>query len=212
VWPGQANTWVGLSANPETVLQTGTDEWIDSNNQAIYGAFWDARPFHSGDTKISMCVDPGDVMHASIIQRSATRWTLELFDNPNGKHKGELFATTWDCTGNACPGEGAELIHEYPNSGSAAALADTTDPLFSCATYSITKPSKGKAWSPFFTMPPFKDIVGKRSTDLIDFQLRSTAGNATPSWVRPDAYGFSIGVDSTTTPPAPTSTETDTGC
>lgn len=214
-WPAKASTWIGTPGPGLSLLQLGTDERVQPGGASDYKAFWEWVPNQGGGGEhviSNFCVEPGDAIHASLVQTSYEHWTMELLDYGNTFHNTELFVTKWDeCLVTACgaPGDGVELIHEYVNSG--AALTSTSDPLFACATYSTTGlGGTPRTWNPFFTLPSGKD-AGK--TNLVDFELRASgAGNATPSWVTPNAEGFAIDVDSTSPLAAPSQSLTNAGC
>jgi peptidase A4-like protein len=89
---GQAessSTWIGIgggcidancTVGDNTLIQTGTEQDVDSSGKASYSAWWEIIPAPS--LNVSMTVSPGDHMHASIAEAvpDSDVWTITLKD------------------------------------------------------------------------------------------------------------------------------------
>ena len=118
----------GCTVGDETLIQTGTEQDV-SGGQASYSAWWELVPAPS----ISMSVDPGDHMHASIAELvpDSDVWTITIQDVTQD----ETFTQTVPYPSTHLT---AEWIEETPleigtNAGFAA-LPNLTSPVFDDAT------------------------------------------------------------------------------
>lgn len=116
---GQAessSTWIGIgggcidagcTAGDNTLIQTGTEQDVDSSGKASYSAWWEIIPVPS--LNISMTVSPGDHMSASIAEvvPNSNVWTITLKDVT----RGESFSQTVPYTSTHAT---AEWISETP--------------------------------------------------------------------------------------------------
>jgi len=144
-FPGQdqfSSDWIGIGGGcvdagclvgDSTLIQTGTEQDVDSSGAASYSAWWEVIPAPSL-TITDMTVAPGDHMHASIAESvpDSNVWTITLQDVT----KNETFTTTVPYSSTHLT---AEWIEETPlvidTSGSGfAALPNLTDTPFDLAT------------------------------------------------------------------------------
>jgi hypothetical protein len=100
---GQAEnsaTWIGIGGgcldagcglNDATLIQTGTEQDVDSSGHASYSAWWELVPVPAV-TIGSMSVSPGDHIHASVAEAvpGSGLWTITLADVT----RNENFSTT----------------------------------------------------------------------------------------------------------------------
>jgi hypothetical protein len=121
----------GCAAGDNTLIQTGTEQDVDSAGKASYSSWWEIIPGPSIDT--GMTIAPGDHMHASLDQvaPSSDVWTITLKDVT----RGETFTQTVPYPSSHLT---AEWIEETPlligtNAG-LASLPNLTNPGFSGAT------------------------------------------------------------------------------
>jgi hypothetical protein len=70
----------GCTVGDETLIQTGTEQDVSATGQASYSAWWELVPAPS--ISISMTVQPGDQMHASLAELvpDSDVWTITLQD------------------------------------------------------------------------------------------------------------------------------------
>ena len=122
----------GCTATDSTLIQTGTEQDVDSTGKASYSVWWEIIPAPSL-TITSMTVSPGDRMHASIAEvvPDSNVWTITITDLTNG----QSYSTTVPYTSTHTT---AEWIQETPlilgtNAGFAA-LPKLTSPAFDLAT------------------------------------------------------------------------------
>jgi Peptidase A4 family len=122
----------GCTATDSTLIQTGTEQDVDSSGKASYSVWWEVIPAPSL-TITTMTVNPGDRMHASIAEvvPNSNMWTITLKDLTNG----QSFTTTVPYSSTHTT---AEWIEETPlligtNAGFAA-LPSLTGPSFDLAT------------------------------------------------------------------------------
>ncbi len=120
----------GCTVGDETLIQTGTEQDV-SGGQASYSAWWELVPAPS--ISISMTVQPGDRMHASIAELvpDSDVWTITLQDVTEN----ETFTQTVPYPSTHLT---AEWIEETPlilgtNAGFAS-LPNLTSPAFDNAT------------------------------------------------------------------------------
>jgi hypothetical protein len=186
--PGQAEDsadWIGIgggcvdagcTVTDATLIQTGTEQNVAANGQASYSAWWELIP--APQISISMKVQPGDQMRASIAEKLANSniWKITLRDVT----RGETFTKTVPYSSTHAT---AEWIEETPleigtNPG-LAALPNLTSPAFDQGTLN------GKP-------------ANLRSSEEI--QLVDSNGNVigTPSAPDPDLDGFNACTWSTT--------------
>ena len=120
----------GCTVGDETLIQTGTEQDV-SGGQASYAAWWELVPAPS--ISISMTVQPGDQMHASIAELVADSdvWTITLQDVTEN----ETFTQTVPYPSTHLT---AEWIEETPleigTDAGFAALPNLTLPVFDHAT------------------------------------------------------------------------------
>jgi hypothetical protein len=121
----------GCTVTDSTLIQTGTEQDVSSTGQTTYTAWWELVPAPS--ISISMTVEPGDHLHASIaeIVPDSDVWTITLQDVT----RNETFTQTVPYTSTHLT---AEWIEETPleigtNAGFAA-LPNLTTPVFDYAT------------------------------------------------------------------------------
>jgi hypothetical protein len=71
----------GCTVGDSTLIQTGTEQDVDANGTASYGAWWEVIPGPSLAIT-NMTVAPGDHMHASIAEvvPGSNVWTIVLQD------------------------------------------------------------------------------------------------------------------------------------
>ena len=84
-----SSTWIGIGGGcidanclvgDNTLIQTGTEQDVDSSGKPSYSAWWEVIPGPS--ININMTVAPGDHMHSSIAEAVAGSevWTITLKD------------------------------------------------------------------------------------------------------------------------------------
>ena len=178
--PGQdeySSDWIGIgggcvdagcTVGDNTLIQTGTEQDAPASGAASYSAWWEIIPAPS--ISISMTIQPGDHMHASIaeIVPDSNVWVITLQDVT----RNETFTTTVPYSSTHAT---AEWIEETPlilgtNAGFAA-LPNLTSPAFDLATVN-GQPAN---------LEPSEEI------DLIDSNSNVIG---TPSAPDPDADGF----------------------
>jgi hypothetical protein len=122
----------GCTVGDSTLIQTGTEQDVDSTGKASYSAWWELVPVPS-ITITNMTVSPGDHMHASLAEvvPDSNVWTITLQDVT----RNESFTQTVPYTSTHAT---AEWIEETPleigtNAGFAA-LPNLTNPAFSSGT------------------------------------------------------------------------------
>ncbi|MGZ4180290.1 MAG: G1 family glutamic endopeptidase [Solirubrobacteraceae bacterium] len=71
----------GCTVGDETLIQTGTEQDVDSTGKASYSAWWELVPAPSISIS-NMTVSPGDHMHASVAEVVADSnvWTITIQD------------------------------------------------------------------------------------------------------------------------------------
>jgi peptidase A4-like protein len=123
----------GCTVGDSTLIQTGTEQDVDSSGNASYSAWWELIPAPSL-TITNMTIAPGDHMHASIAETlvGSNLWTITLQDVT----RNETFSTTVPYTSTHLT---AEWIEETPlvidTSGSGfAALPKLSNVPFDLAT------------------------------------------------------------------------------
>jgi hypothetical protein len=121
----------GCTVTDNTLIQTGTEQDVDSTGKASYSAWWEVIPGPS--LGISMTIAPGDHMHASLAEvvAGSNVWTITLKDVT----RNESFSQTVPYTSSHLT---AEWIEETPllistNAGFAA-LPNLTNPNFDLST------------------------------------------------------------------------------
>jgi hypothetical protein len=173
-----SSDWIGIGGGcvdancmvgDTTLIQTGTEQDVDSSGAASYSAWWEVIPGPS-ITISSITVAPGDHMHASISEGvpGSNVWTIVLQDVT----RNETFSQTVPYSSSHLT---AEWIEETPliigtNAGFAA-LPDLTSPAFDLATVN-GQPA---------------NLQASEEIDLVD-----SNGNVigAPSAPDPDADGF----------------------
>ena len=117
---GQAeysSTWIGIGGGcvdsgclvtDSTLIQTGTEQDVDSSGSPSYSAWWEVIP-GPGLTISNMKISPGDQMHADIseVVPNSDVWNITLKDVT----KGETFTQTVPYTSTHAT---AEWIQETP--------------------------------------------------------------------------------------------------
>jgi hypothetical protein len=122
----------GCTATDSTLIQTGTEQDVDSTGAASYSAWWELVPAPSL-TIGNMTVEPGDHMHASISEVVADSdvWTITIEDVT----RGESFTQTAPYPSTHAT---AEWIEETPleigTDAGFASLPNLTNPAFTSAT------------------------------------------------------------------------------
>lgn len=178
---GQAEAssdWIGMgggcvdadcTVTDPTLIQTGTEQDVDSSGTASYSAWWELVP-GSSLTISNMTVSPGDHMHASLAEvvPDSDVWTITIKDVT----RGESYSTTVPYPSTHAT---AEWIEETPliigtNAGFAA-LPNLTSPVFDLATTN-GQPANLKA---------------AEEMDLVDSSGTVIGAPSTPD---PDADGF----------------------
>jgi hypothetical protein len=144
----------GCTAGDPTLIQTGTEQDVNSGGSTSYSAWWEVIPAPSisewPPSLGSMTVGPGDHMHASIAEvvPFSNVWTITLTDVTRNETQSLTvpYASTHAT---------AEWIEETPlliNSASLAPLPNSTSPVFDQATVNgqpaNLKPSEEIALSP----------------------------------------------------------------
>jgi hypothetical protein len=121
----------GCTVTDSTLIQTGTEQDVDSSGKASYSAWWEVIPGPS--LSISMTVGAGDHMHASLAEvvPMSNVWTITIKDVT----RNETYTTTVPYSSSHLT---AEWIEETPlilgtNAGFAA-LPNLTNPNFDLAT------------------------------------------------------------------------------
>ena len=121
----------GCTVGDNTLIQTGTEQDVDASGAASYSAWWELVPAPS--IGISMTVEPGDHMHASVaeIVPDSNIWTITLQDVT----RNESFTQTVPYPSTHLT---AEWIEETPlligTDAGFASLPNLSDPAFSSAT------------------------------------------------------------------------------
>jgi hypothetical protein len=122
----------GCTATDSTLIQTGTEQDVDSTGAASYSAWWELVPAPSLAIS-NMTVEPGDHMHASIdeVVADSDVWTITIQDVT----RGESYTTTVPYSSTHAT---AEWIEETPleigTDAGFAALPNLTNPAFTSAT------------------------------------------------------------------------------
>jgi hypothetical protein len=122
----------GCTLTDSTLIQTGTEQDVDSTGAPSYSAWWELVPAPSISIS-NMTVSPGDHMHASLseVVNDADVWTISIEDVT----KGESFSTTVPYPSTHAT---AEWIEETPleigTDAGFAALPNLTNPAFSSGT------------------------------------------------------------------------------
>jgi hypothetical protein len=122
----------GCMATDSTLIQTGTEQDVDSTGAASYSAWWELVPAPSL-TISNMTVEPGDHMHASISEVVADSdvWTITIEDVT----RGESFTQAAPYPSTHAT---AEWIEETPleigTDAGFASLPNLTNPAFTSAT------------------------------------------------------------------------------
>jgi hypothetical protein len=121
----------GCTAGDNTLIQTGTEQDVTAGGQTSYSAWWELVPAPS--TTISMTVDPGDHIHASVAETvpDSNVWVITLEDVT----RNETFTQTVPYSSTHAT---AEWIEETPliigTSPGLAPLPSLTSPAFDLAT------------------------------------------------------------------------------
>jgi Peptidase A4 family len=121
----------GCTVGDETLIQTGTEQDVSATGQASYSAWWELVPAPS--ISISMTVQPGDHMHASIAELvpDSDVWTITLQDVT----RNETFTQSVPYPSTHLT---AEWIEETPlligSDAGFASLPNLTSPAFDLAT------------------------------------------------------------------------------
>jgi Peptidase A4 family len=122
----------GCTVGDSTLIQTGTEQDVDSTGKASYSAWWELVPAPS-ITITNMTVSPGDHMHASLAEvvPDSNVWTITLQDVT----RNESFTQTVPYTSTHAT---AEWIEETPleigtNAGFAS-LPNLSNPAFTGGT------------------------------------------------------------------------------
>ena len=116
-----SSSWVGIDGfNNNNLIQTGTEQDY-YNGRAHYNAWWEILP--AAETPISMTVNPGDHMSATITQVSAGNFKITINDAAGN----QSFSINQAYSG---PLSSAEWIQEAPTvGGHVATLAHYSSPV-----------------------------------------------------------------------------------
>jgi hypothetical protein len=172
-------TWIGIGGgcvdagctlNDATLIQTGTEQDVDSSGHASYSAWWELVPVPAV-TISNMTVSAGDRIHASVTESALGSgvWTITLKDVT----KNESFSTTVP----------------YASTNSTAEWIDET-PL------TIGSSGASQASLPNLTVTPFDNAAVNGSSAHLtaseELQLVDGSGAVigTPSGPDPEADGF----------------------
>jgi len=112
--PAYSTAWIGIDgAQNSNLIQTGTEEDVDSSGVAHYYPWWEILP--APETPIAQPISPGDHMAANIHQTSPGLFSLTLTDSTKGwtfasnfAYSGLLTSAEWImerpliCTINGC--------------------------------------------------------------------------------------------------------------
>ncbi len=106
-------TWIGIGGVTSTeLIQTGTQALTNTNGSAVsYEAWYEALPGYS--QPISITVNPGDLITASVTEQAQNQWAITLRDNTNGQN----FQTVIPYNSSM---SSAEWIEEMPSQQSGA--------------------------------------------------------------------------------------------
>jgi hypothetical protein len=104
-------TWIGIGGvSTNDLIQTGTQALTNTGSSAVtYQAWYETLPGYS--QPISMTVNPGDSITASITEQAQNQWSINLHNNTNGQTFQTVLA--YNSTMNS-----AEWIEEMPSQGS----------------------------------------------------------------------------------------------
>jgi hypothetical protein len=122
----------GCTVGDSTLIQTGTEQDVDSTGKASYSAWWELVPAPS-ITITNMTVSPGDHMHASLAEvvPDSNVWTITLQDVT----RNESFTQTVPYTSTHAT---AEWIEETPleigTDAGFASLPNLSNPAFTSGT------------------------------------------------------------------------------
>jgi hypothetical protein len=172
-------TWIGIgwgcvdagcTLNDASLIQTGTEQDVDSSGHASYSAWWELVPVPAV-TISNMTVSPGDHIHASVTESvlGSSVWTITLKDVT----RNESFSTTVP----------------YTSTNSTAEWIDET-PL------TIDSSGASQASLPNLTLTPFDNATANGSSAHLtaseELQLVDGSGAVigTPSGPDPEADGF----------------------
>nr|WP_234992937.1 MULTISPECIES: G1 family glutamic endopeptidase [unclassified Paenibacillus] len=119
-----SSAWIGIDGyNNSSLIQTGTEHEC-VNGKANYYAWWEILP--RAETRIRLPVFPGDLIEASIVKLSLSKWLIRL----RNVTRGWLFRTVQAYKG---PQTSAEWIVEAPAIGGAITrMARLTPTAFRC--------------------------------------------------------------------------------
>src|SRR5436190_11350587 len=135
-----SSDWIGIgggcidascTVGDPSLIQTGTEQDVDSSGHPSYSAWWEVIPAPS--ISISMTVDAGDHMHASIAEvvSGANVWKITLQDVT----RNETFTTTVPYTSTHATAEWIEETpHEIGTNAGFAALPNLTNTPFDLGT------------------------------------------------------------------------------
>jgi hypothetical protein len=129
-----SSVWVGIDGfNSSTVEQIGTSADVVNGVPQYYA--W-VEMFPAYPANLSMKVQPGDTISASVTGSGSGQFTLSITDTPKGGGATESFTTTQSLPGAAQ--SSAEWIVEAPSSGfGVLPLANFGSVTFSSASYAV---------------------------------------------------------------------------
>jgi hypothetical protein len=79
------SSWIGIGGvTSRDLIQTGTQAVVNAAGQVSYQAWYEMLP--RGSVPISVSVNPGDSITASITQQQNNQWSISLRDNTNGQN------------------------------------------------------------------------------------------------------------------------------
>ncbi len=78
-------SWIGIGGvTSRDLIQTGTQAVVNASGQVSYQAWYELLPRSS--IPISVSINPGDSITASITQQQNNQWSISLRDNTNGQN------------------------------------------------------------------------------------------------------------------------------
>jgi peptidase A4-like protein len=187
---GQAeysSDWIGIGggcidancmATDTTLIQTGTEQDVDSSGAASYSAWWEVIPGPSL-TITNMTIHAGDKMHASIAEvvPDSNAWTITISDTSDG----QSYTTTVPYSSTHATAEWIQetpLILDPSNPG-LAAQPNLTSPAFDLATTN-GQPANLKSSEEMDLVDSNGNVIGAPSapdTDSDGFNVCAWAGS-----------------------------------
>ena len=190
--PGQAeysSDWIGIGGGcvdanctvpDSTLIQTGTEQDVDSSGAASYSAWWEIVPGPSLQIN-TMTIHPGDRMQASVAEAvpNSNVWVITISDTSDG----QSYTTTVPYTSTHATAEWIQetpLILDPSNPG-LAPLPRLTSPAFDLATTN-GQPANLKASEEINLVDSNNQVIGAPSApdpDSDGFNVCAWAGTCT---------------------------------